>query len=49
LLKLKSFTATSELASNFYENENWREEVVQKLALLKPLNDFLLRALETED
>lgn len=49
LLKLKSFTATSALTVHFHENENWREEIVQKLALLKPLNDFLLRALETEE
>lgn len=48
-LKLKSYTATAPLPSDFHQNEHWMDEVVRQLALLKPLNDFLLRALDTEE
>ena len=48
-LKLKSFTATQKINFTDAVNPNFVKETVAKLILLKPLNDFLNRALSTED
>ncbi len=48
-LKLKSFTASQKLADNTFFNPNFSKMVAQKLIALKPINDFLNRALETEE
>ena len=48
-LKLKSFTASQKLADNTFFNPNFSKMVAQKLIALKPMNDFLNRALETEE
>jgi uncharacterized protein (TIGR02453 family) len=48
-LKLKSFTASTKIDDALFTNDNFSKIVAQKLMALKPLNDFLNRALETED
>ena len=48
-LKLKSFTASTKIDDALFTNDNFSKIVSQKLMALKPLNDFLNRALETED
>jgi uncharacterized protein (TIGR02453 family) len=48
-LKLKSFTASTQIDDALFTNDNFSKIVSQKLMALKPLNDFLNRALETED
>jgi len=48
-LKLKSFTASTKIDDTLFTNDNFSKIVAQKLIALKPLNDFLNRALETED
>lgn len=48
-LKLKSFTASQKLADNTFFNQNFSKTIAQKLIALKPMNDFLNRALETEE
>jgi uncharacterized protein (TIGR02453 family) len=48
-LKLKSFTASEKLEDALFSDPNFNKIVVQKLIALKPLNDFLNRALETEE
>ena len=47
-LKLKSFTATQKIDFTDAIKPNFVKETVAKLILLKPLNDFLNRALTTE-
>lgn len=47
-LKLKSFTATQKIDFTDAVKPNFVKETVAKLILLKPLNDFLNRALTTE-
>lgn len=48
-LKLKSYTASQKIEDNDFLNPNFSKIVAQKLIVLKPLNDFLNRALETEE
>jgi uncharacterized protein (TIGR02453 family) len=46
-LKLKSFTATQKIDSKLALQENFATVIAKKMALLKPLNDFINRALTT--
>ncbi|WP_293873260.1 DUF2461 domain-containing protein [Flavobacterium sp.] len=48
-LKLKSFTASIKLDDKLFLDTNFSKIVSQKLIALKPFNDFLTRALETEE
>ncbi len=48
-LKLKSFTASHKIDENLFTQPDFSEKIAQKLIKLKPMNDFLSRALETED
>lgn len=48
-LKLKSFTASQKIGDTDFLDPNFSKIVAQKLIILKPLNDFLNRALETEE
>lgn len=48
-LKLKSFTATQKFDYNDATKDDFVKKTVAKLILLKPLNDFINRALTTED
>ena len=48
-LKLKSFTASQKIGDTDFLDPNFSKIVAQKLIVLKPLNDFLNRALETEE
>lgn len=48
-LKLKSFTATQKFEYNEATKSDFVKKTVEKLILLKPLNDFINRALTTED
>jgi uncharacterized protein (TIGR02453 family) len=48
-LKLKSFTASCKIDDSLFNDNDFGKKVAQKLIVLKPLNDFLNRALETEE
>lgn len=48
-LKLKSFTASHKIDEKLFTEPDFSNTIAQKLILLKPLNDFLSRALETEE
>jgi uncharacterized protein (TIGR02453 family) len=48
-LKLKSFTASEKLEDSLFTEQNFSKIAAQKLIALKPLNDFLNRALETDE
>lgn len=48
-LKLKSFTASQKIDDNLFTDNNFSQIIAKKLIVLKPLNDFLSRALETEN
>jgi uncharacterized protein (TIGR02453 family) len=48
-LKLKSFTASAKIDDKLFLDKDFSKIVSQKLIALKPMNDFLNRALETED
>jgi uncharacterized protein (TIGR02453 family) len=48
-LKLKSFTASHKIDDAAFTDKDFSKKIAQKLIALKPLNDFLSRALETED
>lgn len=48
-LKLKSFTASQKIDDNLFTDNNFNKVIAKKLIALKPLNDFLCRALETEE
>jgi uncharacterized protein (TIGR02453 family) len=48
-LKLKSFTASQKIEDNLFNDKNFASIVSKKLIALKPLNNFLTRALETEE
>lgn len=48
-LKLKSFTASEKLDDALFSDPDFSKIAAQKLITLKPLNDFLNRALETEE
>jgi len=47
-LKLKSFTASAKIDDKLFLDKNFNQIVAEKLIALKPMNDFLRRALETE-
>lgn len=47
-LKLKSFTATAALKDDEYTSESFVKNTSEKLAVLKPLVEFINRALTTE-
>ena len=46
-LKLKSFTATQKISDELFSDIDFAKKITQKLIVLKPLNEFLNRALET--
>lgn len=48
-LQLKSFTASYPLTSQDITKQKTLDQVVEIMKLLKPLNDFIYRAIETED
>ena len=48
-LKLKSFTASQKIDEKLFTDKDFSKIIAQKLIALKPLNDFLNRAIETED
>ena len=48
-LKLKSFTASEKIDDKLFLDNDFSTIVAQKLIVLKPMNDFLKRALETEE
>lgn len=48
-LKLKSFTASEKIDEKSFLDKDFSKIVAQKLIALKPMNDFLSRALETEE
>lgn len=48
-LKLKSFTASEKIDDKLFLDKDFSKIVAQKLIVMKPMNDFLSRALETED
>ncbi len=48
-LKLKSFTASQKIDDKIFLDKDFSKKIAQKLIALKPLNEFLNRALETED
>jgi uncharacterized protein (TIGR02453 family) len=48
-LKLKSFTASHKIDDSIFTKPDFSKKIAQKLIALKPLNDFLSRALETTD
>ncbi|MFZ4671066.1 MAG: DUF2461 domain-containing protein [Flavobacterium sp.] len=48
-LKLKSFTASEKIDDELFTNKDFSKVIAQKLIVLKPLNEFLTRALATED
>lgn len=48
-LKLKSFTAMQKINDSEFLKPEFSKYISKKLVLLKPLNDFLNRALETEE
>lgn len=46
-LKLKSFTASQKINDDLFTNPDFAKIISEKLIVLKPLNEFLNRALET--
>jgi uncharacterized protein (TIGR02453 family) len=48
-LKLKSFTASKKIDDKLFLDQNFSKMIAEKLIVLKPMNDFLNRALETEE
>lgn len=48
-LKLKSFTVSQPIDEKWFTQEDFGKKIAQKLILIKPLNDFLNRALDTEE
>lgn len=48
-LKLKSFTASEKIDDKLFLDKDFSKIIAKKLIALKPMNDFLNRALETED
>lgn len=47
LLKFKSFTSSIKLDEKDFFEKDFAHNIAQKMIILKPLNDFLRRALET--
>jgi uncharacterized protein (TIGR02453 family) len=48
-LKLKSYTASQKIDDSWFTQPDFSKKVAQKLIALKPMNDFLRRALETQE
>ncbi len=48
-LKLKSYTASHKIDDSLFTDPDFSKKIAKQLITLKPLNDFLSRALETED
>ena len=48
-LKLKSYTATCKLSDKELSDKDFVQKVANRIIALKPLNEFLRRALEAED
>lgn len=48
-LKLKSYTASSKIDEKDFTKPDFSKKIAQQLIALKPLNDFLTRAIETAD
>ena len=48
-LKLKSFTASEKIDDILFLDKDFSTIIAQKLIVLKPMNDFLKRALETDE
>ncbi len=48
-LRLKSFTASQNIDNQLLKDKDFVKKVAEKLIVLKPLNEFLTRALTTED
>ena len=48
-LKLKSFTVSQKIDDKLFTDKDFSKTIAQKLILMKPMNDFLRRALETEE
>lgn len=48
-LKLKSFTVSQKIDDQLFLEEDFASKIAQKLIHIKPLNEFLNRALETEE
>jgi uncharacterized protein (TIGR02453 family) len=49
LLKFKSFTTSQKIDDKLFFQPDFSKKIAQKMIVLKPLNDYLNRALETED
>ena len=48
-LKLKSFTASTKIDDKIFTDKDFAKKISKKLIVLKPLNEFLNRALDTEE
>lgn len=48
-LKLKSFTTSSKIDDKLFTDKDFSKIIAQQLITLKPMNDFLSRALETTE
>ncbi|OWP83489.1 TIGR02453 family protein [Flavobacterium davisii] len=48
-LKLKSFTISQPIDEKWFTDKDFAKKVASKLILIKPFNEFLNRALETEE
>lgn len=48
-LKLKSFTCSHPIDEKLFFDKDFGKKIAEKLIAIKPLNDFLGRALETEE
>jgi uncharacterized protein (TIGR02453 family) len=48
-LKLKSYTASQRIDDKLFTEADFSKKIAQKLIALKPMNDFLNRALDTEE
>ena len=49
LLKFKSFSASQKLDDKLFQEKDFAKKIAKKMIVLKPLNDFINRALETEE
>ena len=48
-LKLKSFTASHKIDDKLFTDKDFSKIIAKQLITLKPINDFLSRALETTE
>ncbi len=48
-LKLKSFTASQKIDDKLFTDKDLSKKLAEKLIVLKPLNEFLNRALDTDE